>query len=79
MDIFVEYLDGEYAVCRLPDRNKNIIRLPLSELPSGTKELDVITMRDNGSFLINDYAKEIRMKKISKYLKYKKYCFEIGK
>lgn len=79
MDIFVEYFDGEYAVCRLPDRNKNLIRLPLKELPAGTRELDVISMRDNGSFLINEYGKELRMKKITNYLRYKKYCFEIGK
>ena len=79
MDIFVEYLDGEYAVCRLPDKAKNLMRLPLRDLPEGTKELEVISMRDNGSFVLNKYAKEIRMKKIKAYLKYKKYCFEIGK
>ncbi len=76
MDIFVEYLDGEYAVCRLPDKAKNIIRLPLKELPDGTKELSVVSMRDNGTFVLNDYAKELRMKKIKAYLKYKKYSFD---
>ncbi len=76
MDIFVEYLDGEYAVCRLPDKAKNIIRLPLKELPKGTKELCVVSMRDNGTFVLNDYAKELRMKKIKAYLKYKKYTFD---
>ncbi len=79
MDIFVEYLDGEYAVCRLPDKAKNLIRLPLRELPKGTKELQVISMRDNGTFCLNPYAKEIRMKKINNYLNYKKYCFELLK
>ncbi len=79
MDIFVEYLDGNYAVCRLPDKEKNLIRLPLKELPGGVKELDVISMRDNGSFLINPYGKEVRMKKITNYLKYKKYCFDFSK
>lgn len=79
MDIFVEYLDGEYAVCRLPDRDKNLIRLPLRELPDGVKELGVISMRDNGSFVINDYAREIRMKKITNYLRYKKYYFDLQK
>ncbi len=79
MDIFVEYLDGDYAVCRLPDKAKNLMRLPLRDLPKGTKELEVISMRDNGSFVLNKYAKEIRMKKIKSYLKYNKYCFEIGK
>ncbi|MBR5442547.1 MAG: DUF3006 family protein [Clostridia bacterium] len=79
MDIFVEYIDGEFAVCRLPDKQKNLIRLNLRDLPDGVNELDVISMRDNGSFVINDYAKEIRMKKIKAYLKYNKYCFEIGK
>ncbi len=76
MDIFVEYLDGDYAVCRLPDKAKNIIRLPLKKLPSGTKELCVVSMRDNGTFVLNDYAKETRMKKIKAYLKYKKYSFD---
>ncbi len=76
MDIFVEYLDGEYAVCRLPDKAKNLIRLPLKELPQGTKELCVVSMRDNGTFVLNDYAKELRMKKIKTYLKYKKYSFD---
>ena len=79
MDIFVEYIDGEYAVCRLPDKAKNIIRLPLRDLPTGTKELQVISMRDNGTFFLNPYAREVRMKKINNYLKYKKYCFELTK
>lgn len=79
MDIFVEYLDGEYAVCRLPDKAGNLIRLPLKELPDGVKELGVISMRDNGSFVINEYAREIRMKKITNYLKYKKYYFDLQK
>ena len=79
MNIFVEYLDGQYAVCRLPDKDKNIIRLPLKELPDGIKEFDVISMRDNGTFVLNDYAKEIRMKKIASYLKYRKYSFQLGK
>ncbi len=79
MDIFVEYLDGEYAVCRLPDKDKNLIRLPLRELPDGVKELGVISMRDNGSFVINDYGREVRMKKITNYLKYKKYSFDLQK
>ena len=77
MDIFVEYIDGEFAVCRLPDKNKNIIRLPLKELPTGLRELQVISMRDNGSFYIDRFAPENRMKKITKYLKYKKYCFNL--
>ncbi len=79
MDIFVEYLDGEYAVCRLPDKDKNLIRLPLRELPDGVKELGVISMRDNGSFVINDYGREVRMKKITNYLRYKKYYFDLQK
>ena len=79
MDIFVEYIDGDFAVCRLPDKQKNLIRLNLRDLPNGVNELDVISMRDNGSFVINNYAKEVRMKKIKAYLKYNKYCFEIGK
>ena len=77
MDIFVEYLDGDFAVCRLPDKNKNIIRLPLKELPDGLHELQVVTMRDNGSFYINDPARELRMKKILNHLKFKKYCFNL--
>lgn len=77
MDLFVEYLDGDFAVCRLPDREKNLIRLPLKTLPSGTKELKVITLRDNGSMFINEYAAELRMKRISNELKYKKYAFSL--
>ena len=77
MDIFVEYLDGDYAVCRLPDNSKNLIRLPLRDLPEGVRELSVISMRDNGSLVINDYAREVRMKKITTYLEYKKYCFDL--
>ena len=53
MDIFVEYLDGDYAVCRLPDKAGNLIRLPLKELPRGTAPLKVISMRDNGSFVLH--------------------------
>lgn len=76
MDMFVEYFDGDYAVCRLPDKAKNLIRLPLRDLPCGIKELDILSMRDNGSFYINPYAKEVRMKKITQYMKYKKYSFD---
>lgn len=79
MDIFVEYLDGDYAVCRLPDKAGNLIRLPLRDLPDGTRELVVISMRDNGTFYLNNYARETRMKKISNYLKYQKYCFDFSK
>ena len=77
MDIFVEYLDGDYAVCRLPDKAKNLIRLPLRDLPKGTAPLKVISMRDNGSFILNEYAREERMKKIVKYLKCKYYSFDL--
>ena len=62
MDIFVEYLDGDYAVCRLPDKAKNLIRLPLRDLPEGTDALKVISMRDNGSFVLNEYAREERLR-----------------
>ena len=78
MDIFVEYLDGDYAVCRLPDKNKNLIRVPLRDLPEGTAELKVISMRDNGSFVLNEYAREVRMKKIVNYFKYNKYSFDFS-
>ncbi len=78
MDIFVEYIDGDYAVCRLPDKAKNLIRLPLRELPDGTAELKVISMRDNGSFVLNEYARELRMKKIAAYLRYNRYFFSIS-
>ena len=78
MDIFVEYLDGDYAVCRLPDKAKNLIRLPLRDLPEGTVPLEVISMRDNGSFVLNSYAKETRMKRVVNYLKYSKYSFDLN-
>ncbi len=77
MDIFVEYLDGDFAVCRLPDKAKNLIRLPLRDLPEGTDALKVISMRDNGSFVLNEYAREERMKKITNSLRYKKYSFDL--
>ncbi|MBO5066219.1 MAG: DUF3006 domain-containing protein [Clostridia bacterium] len=76
MDMFVEYFDGDYAVCRLPDKAGNLIRLPLRDLPGELKEFDVVSMRDNGSFYIDPFAREIRMKKITQYMKYKKYCFD---
>lgn len=79
MDIFVEYFDGDYAVCRLPDKAGNLIRLPLRELPHGVTELSVVSVRDNGSFVLNGYGREIRMKKIVKYLRYDKYCFNLQK
>lgn len=78
MDIFVEYLDGDYAVCRLPDKAGNLIRLPLKELPDGTEPLKVISMRDNGSFVLNEYARETRMKRITRYMRYKKYAFNLN-
>lgn len=79
MDLFVEYFDGNYAVCRLPDKAKNLIRLPLRDLPDGLKELDVVSMRDNGSFYIDSFAKELRMKKITRYMKYRRYSFDFSK
>ena len=75
MDIFIERLEGEYALCRLNDRNKNLIKLPLRELPEGVKELSVVTMKSNGLMFLNSYAKELRMEKIVKSLKCKKYNF----
>lgn len=78
MDIFVEYLDGDYAVCRLPDKAGNLIRVPLKELPEGTAPLKVVSMRDNGSFYLNDYAIETRMKRITRYMRYKKYSFNLN-
>ena len=78
MDIFVEYLDGDYAVCRLPDKVGNLIRVPLKELPRGTAPLKVVSMRDNGSFYLNDYAIETRMKRITRYMRYKKYSYNLN-
>lgn len=78
MDIFVEYLDGDYAVCRLPDKVGNLIRVPLKELPDGTAPLKIVSMRDNGSFYLNDYAIETRMKRITRYMRYKKYSFNLN-
>ncbi|MBR2876835.1 MAG: DUF3006 family protein [Clostridia bacterium] len=75
MDIFVERIDGDYALCRLNDREKNLIKLPLRELPKDVKELSVVTLKSNGTFFLNDYAKELRMEKIAKKLKCKKYIF----
>jgi hypothetical protein len=75
MDIFIERFEGNYALCRLDDKNKKLIKLPLRELPEGVKELSVVTMKSNGSMFINSYAKELRMEKIAKSLKCKKYKF----
>lgn len=75
MDIFIERFEGDYALCRLNDRNKNLIKLPLRELPEGVKEFSVVTMKNNGVMFINSYAKELRMEKIAKSLKCKKYNF----
>ena len=78
MVIFVEYLDGDYAVCRLPDKVGNLIRIPLKELPEGTAPLKVISMRDNGCFVLNDYARETRMKRITRNMRYKKYSYNLN-
>ena len=75
MDIFIERFEGNYALCRLNDREKNLIKLPLRELPEGVKEYSVLTLKSNGIMFINDYAKELRMEKIAKNLKCKKYNF----
>lgn len=73
MDIFVERTEGEFALCRLPDRQGNLIRLPLKALPDGVKDFCVITVKSSGMMFINDYAKELRMERIVKSLKCKKY------
>ncbi len=75
MDIFIERIEGEYALCRLPDKEGHLIRLPLRELPDGVRELDVVTVKSSGVMFINAYAKELRMEKIAKSLKCKKYHF----
>ena len=75
MDIFVERIDDEYALCRLDDREKNLIKLPVRELPQGIKEYSVITLKSNGTMFLNEYAKELRMEKIAKSLKCKRYNF----
>lgn len=75
MDIFIERLEESYALCRLPDKERHLIRLPLRELPEGVKELDVVTLKTNGTMFINSYAKECRMESIAKALKCKKYHF----
>ena len=79
MDIFIERFEGDYALCRLDDREKNLIKLPLRELPEGAKEFSVITLKSNGTMFINSYAKELRMEKIAKSLKCKKYKFDFYK
>ncbi len=76
MDIFIERLEADYALCRLDDREKNLIKLPMRELPEGVKEFSVITLKSNGTMFINSYAKELRMEKIVKGLKCKKYNFD---
>lgn len=73
MDIFVEDIDGDFAVCRLPDHDKNIIRLPLRKLPEGVKQFSVITQKTNGIMFLNEFGKEVRREKIIKHLKYNKY------
>lgn len=76
MDIFIERLEGDYALCRLDDREKNLIKLPMRELPFGVQEFSVITLKSDGTMFINSYAKELRMEKIVKSLKCKKYNFD---
>ena len=76
MDIFIERFEGDYALCRLDDREKNLIKLPLRELPDDVKEFSVVTLKSNGTMFINSYAKELRMEKIAKSLKCKKYKFD---
>lgn len=78
MDIFIEYIDGDYAVCRLPDKAGNLIRIPLKELPEGTAPLKIVSMRSNGSFVLNDYARETRMQRITRYMRYKKYSYNLN-
>lgn len=77
MDLFVERIEGDFALCRLPDKEGNLIRLPLKTLPAQTKELCVITLKTSGVMFINDYAKELRMERIAKSLKCKKYHFSL--
>ena len=75
MDIFVERTEGDYVLCRLPDKQGNLIRLPIKALPEGVKDFCVITVKSNGTMFINDYAKELRMERIAKSLKCKKYSY----
>ncbi len=74
-DLFIERIEGDYALCRLDDREKNLIKLPLRELPKDLKPLAVVTMKTDGTFFINDFAKELRMEKIAKELKCKRFYY----
>ncbi len=73
--LFIERIEGEYALCRLDDREKNLIKLPLRELPKNIKQFSVITMKTDGTFFVNDFAKELRMEKIAKELKCKRFYY----
>lgn len=79
MDIFIERIEAPYALCRLPDKEGHLIRLPLRELPEGLRELDTVTVKTSGAMFINEYAKELRMEKIAKSLRCKKYHFNSEK
>lgn len=73
MNILVERIDVPYALCRLPDKDHNLIRLPLRELPQNIAPLDVLTLREDGTLYCDPFAKERRFFQIVRFLDFKKY------
>jgi len=62
--LIIDRIEGDYAVCENDD--KTFIDIPLSDLPDGVKEGDILVIDENGGYTIDARAKEERLTEIRK-------------
>lgn len=61
MRLFVDRIEGEYAVCQ--NENEEKIELLLSALPDNVKEGSVLTSDENGNF-VSDFDEEEKRRRL---------------
>lgn len=61
MQLTVDRIEGDFAVCEKPDRTH--LNIPLADLPEGTSEGSVIILQD-GVFTLDSDAEDQRRKKL---------------
>lgn len=64
MDVTIDSIEDEYAVCE--DENENVHLIERIKLPNGAKEGYVVTIFEDGTVVINEAKTEERRAKILK-------------
>ncbi len=66
MELIVDRIEAEFAVCENIDRTHT--NIPIILLPNGVKEGDVIIKDENGNYIIDANKTEERRNRIKKLL-----------